>query len=493
MARQQGMKKISTGLEGLNDILKGGFIQGNSYLLTGGPGTGKTTAGLEFLCNPALGRPKSLFVSFSEPVGKIRRDAEKRTFNLENVEFLDLTPSQSDIRNMDYTIFAPDEVEASPIIKRIIDRIEGVKPERIYLDGVSQLKYISADTYQFRKQLLILLNVITGSESTLLLSSESSETLKDDDLQFICDGVINLLFTGEERGIRVKKFRGSSFKPGVHSITLGDEGMAIFPKITPEDLHRISKKQHQTISSGITEIDNLLHGGIERGTTTVISGPTGVGKSTLAAQFAYQTAVRGEHTLIYTFEETAESIITRCKNINMPIESMFKQGNLSIEKINPLEYTPIQFAHLVKEHAKKHNTSMVVLDSISGYELSFIRNIYEFGQKEEMLRSIHILAEHLKSMGISLILINEVHDITGDFKVSEHGISYIADNILFIRYIEVGGRIERAIGVLKKRLSDFEKTLREFNLTAEGINVGRPLSELRGVLSGVPEIVKADN
>ncbi len=484
-----GVQKISSGVAGLDEVLKGGFVAGDSYLIRGGPGTGKTTLGLQFLCEGAKKDTPSLLISFSESTDKIKRAAHDKNLDLQNVYFLDLTPSsEAEGEEIDYNVFFSSEVEQSPIMESIFDHIKKIEPAKICLDGISQLKYIAVDNYQFRKQLLTLIKFIANYNSTLMLSSEASDTIKDDDLQFICDGVIELVFTGEARGVRVNKFRGSDFKEGLHTLQLKDTGVTVFPKVSSDK--KMKKPTPGSLSSGVPELDELLNTGIEIGTTTVISGPTGVGKSTLAAQFAKEAAIRGEHTVIYTFEEDHNSLIRRCQNVNIPIDMMFEQETLSIEKINPLDYTPDHFANVVKHQVEDMGTSIVVLDSISGYHLSVKKTLIRGHDKEDdMLRNIHTLAEYLKSMNVTFILINEVHDITGEFKVSEHGISYIADNIIFLRYLEVEGELRKAVGVLKKRLGNFEKTLRAFDITRYGIKVGRPLNELRGILSGRPEFI----
>ncbi len=483
------MKKLSSGIPGLDEVLNEGLIAGDTYLIRGGPGTGKTTVGLHYLCEGSKNGESSLFICLSESVDNIKRNAHQKGFDIQGIHFFDFTPS-SEIKadELEYNIFSSNEVEQPSLIKKIAEAIDEVNPDRLFLDGITQLSYLAVDNYQFRKQILSLVKFASKQGGTVMLSSEASEVIKDDDLQFMCDGVINLESTGEEYKLIVSKFRGSDFKKGYHTITLSSKGILVYPSISMQEVkHDFSP---EILSSGVPEIDKLLHGGIERGTTTVLSGPTGVGKSTLAIQFAKEASGRGERSVIYTFEEGVESLKHRAKSVNIPIDKMIEQDNASVEKINPLDYTPDQFAHHIRREVEQMNTKIVILDSVSGYLLSFIRDTNHIN---EMLRHLHNLSEYLKSKGVTLIFANEVHEITGQFKVSEYGISYLADNIIFLRYLEYEGELRKAVGVLKKRLSNFEKTLREFEITSYGIRVGRPLRELRGILSGSPELVPTKN
>ena len=236
----------------------------------------------------------------------------------------------------------------------------------------------------------------------------------------------------------------------------------------------------EAISSGIPEVDELLHGGIERGTVTVISGPSGVGKSTLGMQFMKEAAGRGERSVIYAFEEGIETLLSRCQAVNIPAHTMIERGTLSVVSVEPLKYTPNHFSNLVRQEVEENNAKIVMIDSTSGYKLSM--------QGEDLIRQLHSLCQYLKNMGVTVILVNETHNITGEFSLTEVGISYLADNLIFLRYLELNGELRKAIGVLKKRVSDFERTLREFKITKYGIKVGEPLTQLRGILSGIPQI-----
>jgi circadian clock protein KaiC len=260
---------------------------------------------------------------------------------------------------------------------------------------------------------------------------------------------------------------------------LTKNGIRVFPRLVSEAYGR--KFTVEAIPSGIPELDELLHGGLERSTITIISGPTGVGKTTLGLQFMKEIAGRGERSVVYTFEEWEETLLRRSASINIPVQNMVERGTLSVVQVEPLSYSPDEFARMVRQDVEENNTKMVMLDSISGYKLSL--------RGDKLVTHLHALCKYLQNNGVAVLLVNEVEYITGDFRATDYGVSYMADNIIFLRYLEMEGELHRAIGVLKKRLTDFEKTLREFEITRYGIKVGKPLSNLRGILSGVPEFI----
>ena len=472
--------RLSTGIPGFDEILHGGLIPGRAYLVRGQPGTGKTILGLHFLSSGAEAGEKSLYITLGESAEQIRTNAEALGFDLKGIAFLDLSPtSQFFTEIQTYDIFSPAEVEREPTTQQIINQVETLKPQRIFLDAMTQFRYLSPDAFQFRKQVLSFLRFLREQGATVLFTSEGSEEAPDDDLQFMSDGVIHLTFSSEERSVSVSKFRGSDFRSGDHSMRLTQTGMEVFPHLMPQVYSQ--EFALEVLSSGVPELDELLHGGFERSTITIISGPSGVGKSTLGLQFMKEAAGRGERSVIYAFEERKETLLHRCEGINIPVHAMIERGTLSVVQIEPLHYTPDEFANLVRYEVEQQKARIVMIDSISGYRLSVRGN--------ELVIHIHALCKYLQNMGVAVLLINEVETITGDFRPTEIGISYIADNLVFLRYLEMEGELRKAIGVLKKRMTDFEKTLREFEITRYGIKVGKPLTNLRGILKGSPEWV----
>jgi len=320
-------------------------------------------------------------------------------------------------------------------------------------------------------------------DSTILLTSEVGSSSNDDDLQFMVDGIINIVYKNQYHYLEITKYRGSSFNRGQHTLSFEADGIKVYPQFKFIDYKNTYKLGQ--ISSGVGEINQLLHGGIEKGTTTIISGPSGVGKTTLGTQFIKENADKGMKTIIYTFEESRKTLLERSKSISIPLNEIIKNKHLLIKKINPLEYTLDEFSYRVRADVKKHDISIILIDSITGYFLSF----KAFNNNFNMVRSLHSLCEYLKIEEVTVFMVNEMKNITGDFKATDTETSYLADNILFLRYLEINGKLEKAIGVLKKRMSDFENTMRKFSITRDGIKVGKPLKNMRGILSGNPEVI----
>lgn len=477
ISNKKNMGRLSSGIEGLDEILGGGFLQSRAYFIQGGPGAGKTTLGFHFLAKGARLGEKVLFITLEEPIDQLKRDAKSLNIDLNGVNFLDLSPGSEYFSKVkSYDIFSPGEVEREPITKKITDIIDKLKPKRVFLDPISQLRYLTSDIFQFRREVLSFLRYLTENDATVLFTSEGSVNLPDDDLQFMSDGIIKLDFNKYGRNISILKFRGSDFIGKTHTLKIENNGVKVFPSLIPENYSL--KYAFQRLSFGISELDQLTCGGLERGTTTFICGHSGVGKTSLALQFIKETAKRGERSLLFSFEEEIEIIKIRAESINIKINEMLKNGQLLLKKIEPLEFTPDEFSKIVRDEIELNKSRVVVIDSLAGYKLCM--------RGSNLEKHIRALTRYLQNMGITTIIILEDTNLIGDFKITDSNISYMADNIIFLRYIERKGELHRVIGVLKKRLSDFEKALREFKITEKGIIIGKPLNNLRGILSGVP-------
>lgn len=475
------MQRISTGITGYDEVLNGGFIGNRSYLIRGGPGVGKTILGLHFLAAGIKAGDTCLFISLGEPEAELRKNAEQLGFELTKIHFLDLSPTSEFFTEVQtYDIFAPAEVEREPTTRKIMETVQALKPTRVFVDALTQFRYLATDAFQFRKQALSFLRFLIEQGATVLFSSEASLTMPDDDLQFLADGVTTLETVPEGRVLTVGKFRGSKFRSGRHAYSITEQGLQVYPRLLPEAFSR--EFLPETIPSGVPELDEMLHGGLARGTITLITGPSGVGKTTLSTQFAKEAAGRGERSVIYTFDESLDTFLTRAENVSVPVQAMMAQDTLSVVQVEPLRYTPDEFANMVRAEVEERHARIIMLDSISGYRLSL--------RGEDLATHLHALGRYLKNMGVTLLLLTEVEYVTGEFRITDVGMSYLADNIIFLRYLEVHGEIRKAIGILKKRTSDFEKTLRELSITRYGVKVGKPLTDLRGILRGVPEWVE---
>jgi circadian clock protein KaiC len=445
-------------------------------MVRGGPGSGKTILGMHFLTWAAGRGEPTLLITFGESEGQLRRNAERLGFSTEGISFLDLSPDSSYFaQGQGYDIFPPSEVERDPITTRIRDEVSARKPARVFVDGLTQLRQLTSSPFQFRKEALAFLRFLCEIGATVLFSSESNEA-PDEDLQFIADAVLELSFTGTRRHVAVAKFRGSDFRAGRHTLALGERGMTVFPRLLPEEY--AVDFAPERIPFGVPELDALTGGGLERGAISIITGPSGVGKTTLGMQFLSEAARRGDRVVAYIFEEARHSLIRRCADVGIGLQPLIDAGKLAVVHVEPLRFTADQFALMVREEVEQRKSGVVMIDSISGYKLSL--------HDEDLVTHLHALSKYLQNMGVAVLLINEVEAVIGDFRITDVGVSYMADNIVFLRYLELQGRMTKAIGVLKKRLGDFEKMLREVTITEKGIQLGPKLTGLRGILRGIP-------
>ncbi len=472
--------RVSTGIGGLDTVLNGGFVPGRAYLARGEPGTGKTIFGYHYLTAGVENDETVLYVNLEESVEDVKANAAAVGFDLDGVEFLSLTPeSEVFTESQSYSLFAAEEVEADAFNEAIVERIEELDPSRIFIDPITQLRYLSGDEYQFRKQVLALQQFLGEQDATILFTSQATPSNPDDDIQFLADGTLTLEHSHEARTISVPKFRGSATQGGEHTFCITDNGIRVFPELQPGEHEQAFVSE--PISAGVPELDELLHGGLERGTVSVSSGPSGAGKTTTSTQFMKEAAGRGERSVVYLFEESKSTFLTRSEAVNIPVREMVERGTLAIEEMDPLDLTPQEFASMVREEVEERDAEIVLVDGIKGYKLALA------GEDERLVRRLHALGRYLKNMGVTVIFVDEVGHLTGDFQPTEVGISYLADNIVFLRHVEVEGELRKVIGVLKKRTSDFERTLRRLQITEHGIKVGEPLTNLRGLLTGTPE------
>lgn len=472
-----GNGRLSSGVPGLDQVLCGGFLPQRTYMVRGEPGVGKTAIGLHFLADGVARGERVLFLTQGATAEAVRQDAASIGLSIEGVDFLDFTPGPDEFAVLEsYDVFEPGDAERGRYAATVVDAVREIRPTRVFLDALTQGRHLAEDIVEFRRQAHALLRYFVGEGATVVFASGSSDRRADEDLQFMSDGVLHLEYSREGgRILSVTKLRGSRFKLGRHSLRITNHGLEVYPRLVPE-AHSQPYVDEQ-IDTGIVRLDELLGGGIERGSITLITGPSGVGKSTVATQFAKEAAARGERSVIYTFEEGMATFVHRSEAIGTPISEMLREGTLAVVEAEPLDYTPDQFALAVREEVEQRGSKLVVLDSLSGYRLAI--------RGEDLVEHVHALCRYLRNMGVTVIVLYEITTVTGEFRATEAGLSYLADNILFLRYVEIDSELRRVIGVLKKRATDFEKKLRELRITANGIEVGEPLTGFRGILRGV--------
>jgi circadian clock protein KaiC len=475
-------ERASTGIDGLDEVLSGGLVPARSYMVRGQAGSGKTILSLHFLQQGIDEGETALFINLEEDLRDLKANAAALGFDTDAIEFLDLSPSaDAFVEDESYEVFEPAEVERGPLTERIVEGVTEADPDRVVVDPLTQLRFLLSDDYQFRKQVVGFMRFLKDREATVLFTVQDTAARPTDDLEFITDGTLRLKVAPYGKTVHVPKFRGSATQGGDHAYRVTDSGVEVYPALQPGS--RTGEVDFEQISSGIPEVDDLLHGGIERGTVTIVSGPTGVGKTTLSTQFMKEAADRGERSVIYLFEENRETFLARSRAVNIPVDQMLERGTLQVNEVEALERSPQEFARMVREEVEDRGADIVMIDGISGYRLTLR------GEDEQMLQQMHALGRYIKNKGATGVFVDETQNVTGEFQATMENISYLADNIVFLRHLEIDGELRKAIGVLKKRTSDFERTIREFRITESGITVGDPMSGLRGILSGTPEVI----
>lgn len=477
--------RVPTGIPGVDEIAHGGLIPRRSYLLVGGAGSGKTVFSVQWLLEGRRRGERLLYITLTEPGAEIRRNMATLGWDLDGIELLDLTPTgDANESGEEYQVFAPSEVEHVAVWQAIYQAVQARQPQRLVIDSVTQLRYLSTDEYQFRKKILSLVSFLNKSGCTSLLTFETTELERETSVGLAVDGLIRLRAEVSPsrviglRSIQVEKFRGSNFISGMHPMRITDDGIHVFP-------HHIEPigglyPTIQLLSSGIQELDDLLGGGLESGTTTIISGPSGVGKTTLGVAFLLSAITHGKRAILFTFEEAVESVMIRSRGIGMPLEAALDAGTLKIIRLNPMEQYPDEFLGKVRAAVEGEGFELVMIDSLRGYQLE----MEQFGTPLDHIRNlVHYLNRH----GVTSFLVNEVEFITGSLRTTELAVSHLADNIILLRYAEYAGQVIKVIACLKKRLGNFQSDLRELHITARGMQVGEKLENLRGVLTGVPE------
>jgi len=465
--------RCSTGVPNADRVLDGGLLAESATLLRGAPGAGKTIFGLHFLtADPA---DTGLYINLGEPPAYLHETADRFDRPTDGL----LSPSGDAFHgDSAYDLFHADEVERSPITESIRDRVDRVEPDRVLVDPITELRHLAPDERQFRTQVLGLIDFLKARGVTVVLTSQAASSVPDDDLQFLADAVIALDVDERRRTLSVPKFRGSAARRGPHTVTIDDAGMRLWPQLDPERHHR--DRSLDELASGVAGLDGLLDGGITMGALTFLSGPTGVGKTTTALQFMTQAARRGEESVLYSFEESPQTMVARAESIGIPLRRLRAAGTVAIESIGPNEMTVDEFTARLQQRVEEGAT-VVSIDGVAGFERAFAADA------EDPIDALVAVARYLRNIGVTGLFTNEVHRITGDFYATEQRVSHLADDIVVFRHVEYRGELQKVVGVLKRRTSAVDTGLRLFEITGDGIAVGEPRSELRGILTGTPD------
>lgn len=478
-----GPHLVGTGNEGLDDILNGGLRANRLYLIEGTPGSGKTTLALQFLLQGAALKEPVLYLSLSETRDEIEEVAASHGWTLDGITIRELIPSETALHPEEqYTMFHPADVELSETTKTILEDVERTKPTRVVFDSLSELRLLAGNPLRYRRQILALKQFFAGRQCCVLLLDDLTAEGRDLQVQSIAHGVLlleqlNPEYGAERRRLRVIKCRGVKFRGGYHDYKIERGGLSVFPRLVAAE-HRQDKPLKQ-LSSGLAPLDSLLGGGIERGTSTMIVGPPGTGKSTIAAQFAATAAARGEKVAFFVFDESRTTLLSRVRGLGIDLARHIESEQVYIQQVDPAELSPGEFTQAIRRVVDDQQVSIVVIDSLNGYLAAMPSERYLVVQLHEML-------SYLGQKNVATILIGAHQGLIGMNMNSPVDASYLADAVVLLRYFEYRGDIQQAISVVKKRSGLHERTIREFSLSSGHIWVGEPLRDFRGVLTGIP-------
>lgn len=485
--RQTGMNKeiqrSMTGVPGLDDVLLGGLIPAQLYLIDGVPGAGKTTFALQYLLEGVRNGEKCTYVTLSETRRELEAGASSHGWSLDGLEIIELIPDERELgAEEQLTMLHASEVELGETTRKVLDAIGRSVPSRVAFDSLSEMRLLSQNSLRYRRQILAMKQFFIGRQCTVLMLDDRTSEGSDLQLHSIAHGVIALdssvpAYGQIRRELRVLKFRGSDFISGYHDFTIRRGGMAVYPRLVASEHYK--EYPQEFLASGVTALDELLGGGVDRGTSTLMIGPPGSGKSTLAMQYALAATARGDHAASFVFDETRSALLTRSAGIGLRVNEGCGPGQISVRQIDPVAISPGEFAQLVRDSVEKDGARVIVIDSLNGYLNAMPRNNFLTAQ-------LHELLSYLNNQGIATFLTVAQSGMIGSQMSAPVDASYLADSVVLLRYFELSGRLRKAISVLKKRTGRHERSIRELWFDAEGIHVSEPLMNLRGVLTGGP-------
>jgi circadian clock protein KaiC len=481
--------KARSGIAGLDDILSGGFSRGHVFLLEGAPGTGKTTVALQFLLEGARSGEKCLYITLSETERELREGAASHGWKLDDgIEIYELLPPESllDAEQQQSLLYSSD-LELGEVTRQVLDAVERSRPSRVVLDSLSEIRLLAQGSLRYRRQILALKHFFSRFGATVMLLDDLTAEMADKTVHSVAHAVVRLeelapAYGAERRRVRVVKYRGVKFRGGYHDVTITTGGLNVFPRLVASEF-RTDAVRGQT-SSGIAELDELLGGGVEAGSGTLILGPAGTGKSLITLVFAIAAIARGEKAALFIFDEELGLLFSRVKGMGIDLEAMQRSAHLFIEQVDAAELSPGEFAHRVRQRVDKDQIKTVVIDSLNGYQAAM-------PEENSLILHIHELLQYLNRRGATTFMTVAQHGLVGDMKAPVD-VTYLADTVILLRYFEALGLVRRAISVIKKRTGAHESSIREYRIDNCGLTIGAPLDGFQGVLRGVPVYVGED-
>jgi circadian clock protein KaiC len=482
----QFLPRASTGVAGLDDILGGGLARNRLHLLEGSPGSGKTTIALQFLLAGAVAGEVGMYVSLAETEQELRDGARSHGWNIgDNIEIFELVPPES-VLDPDHhqSLLYSSDLELGETIQRIFEAIQRLKPKRVVIDSLSEIRLLAQSSLRYRRQILALKHYFAQNSSTVIMLDDLTTETTDRAVHSIAHSVVHLdqlapIYGGERRRLRTIKCRGQAFSAGYHDFIIAEGGVRAFPRLVAAE-HRKSHLD-KVLPSGIAELDLLMGGGIAAGSSTLVIGPAGTGKSLLIFHYIAAAIVRGERAALFAFDEELGLLLARAKGLGLDLEAMRDAKKLFIEQVDAAEVSPGEFSHRVRGCVDREGIRVVAIDSLNGYQAAM-------PEEQFLLLHLHELLQYLNRQGAATFLAVAQHGMIGDMKQTID-VTYLADTVIMLRYFEALGRVRRAMSAIKKRTGPHEDTIREFQINSRGIAIGPPLQDFQGVLRGVPTYV----
>lgn len=477
--------KAATGIAGLDDVLSGGLTRGRLFLLEGHPGTGKTTIATQFLLAGAEMGEAGLYITLSETDDELRASATSHGWSLDGFEIFELMPPESLLdEDQQQSLLYSSDLELGETTKRILDAVERVKPARIVLDSLSEIRLLAQSSLRYRRQVLALKHYFARHGATVLMLDDLTAEADDKTMHSIAHGVIRLEelspeYGPERRRLKVQKYRGQRYRGGYHDFVIDTGGVRVFPRLVAAE-HK-GEVQREVLKSESPALNDLLGGGLERGSSVLILGPAGTGKSLLTLTFILGAVKRGERAAMFVFDEELGLLLDRAIGLGIDLRALVDSGQLCIEQVDAAELSPGEFSHRVRRSIEDYGASSVVIDSLNGYRAAM-------PEEKALILHMHELLQYLNRQGVSTFLTVAQHGLVGDMKAPVD-VTYLADTVVLLRYFEAVGRVRRAISVVKKRTGAHEDTIREYKIGSTGISIGEPLTDFHGVLRGVPTLV----